>query len=62
MSARQWWACPRCHRVVPKLTELAEVLANGEISHVVCDQCIKDLRNENPVIVLDHVRDLGVAS
>jgi hypothetical protein len=61
-ASRQWWACPKCHRVVWRLTEVAELQANAEIRHVVCDTCISELRANDPVVVLDFIGELGRAS
>ena len=57
-APRQWWSCPRCYRVVGRLTEQAELLAAGEIRHIVCDACLEDLRDD-PIIVLDFIREMA---
>jgi hypothetical protein len=50
--------CPRCHCVAQRLTEHAELLAGGEIRHVLCDVCVAALRRD-PIVVLDFVRELA---
>jgi hypothetical protein len=57
-APRQWWSCPRCHRVVPRLSEIAELLAAGEIRHILCDGCAAEVRAD-PIGVFDFILELA---
>lgn len=56
---RDWWACPACHRVCPRLNEVAELSAGGERRHILCDSCFAQLRASEPLSVLDWIRELA---
>lgn len=52
-------ACPRCHRLAPRLSELELLWVDGYTTVVVCDACVAKLRSSpDPMTVVQFVRTI----